>query len=486
MVRGFGFYFGAVLLASASLPVTSAYAGFEFIAPINQEPVQKAQSGEVPDNTSVEEGDVSPLLPLLPAKESVETEPLSVLPKIMPEKTVSEKSVTPTPPPVIEKEMPPVAVMPAAPTQPKGEVVQGFANQIPLAIALQQVIPARYQYAFADGINPGTKVDWQGGKPWQDVVADMVATKGMSVDISGNIVYIRQQGVASAPMMAPKPVMKKVTEQPKMEPIPLLPIERPTPKAQNTPKDNILFDSPETASLSGVNRPQPTPPSLIVSDRLELGDLSIGQPMQLIPAEQRQPIVQKQASAASAPAPMVPMSSQSAPILPKQRMPVEPVKNKKILLLDEMPETTSVQPKMVAKPEMENIIFDDQAPVSPIQELPDTSSVEMSTAMMDVMKPVTSSSNVEAGGDVWSAESGETLRSVLEKWANRTGTSLIWESEYDYPFQTSVNISGNFEKAVRTVLDGLADANPRPLGRLYKNEPAGQPVLVIETATLTN
>jgi hypothetical protein len=89
--------------------------------------------------------------------------------------------------------------------------------------------------------------------------------------------------------------------------------------------------------------------------------------------------------------------------------------------------------------------------------------------------------------DEWSGLKDSTLRQVLTAWAQRAGVSLIWSLEYDYPLQTDVRIKGTFPDAVRTLLAGFNKAQPRPLGRLFKNTAVGgEPVLVVETQRLTN
>lgn len=86
----------------------------------------------------------------------------------------------------------------------------------------------------------------------------------------------------------------------------------------------------------------------------------------------------------------------------------------------------------------------------------------------------------------WSADAGATLRSVLSRWSREAGVQLYWSSEYDYPLQADVMLNGTYEKAVSTLLDGMRDAQPRPLGRLHPNPPDGPAVLIIETRHVIN
>lgn len=88
----------------------------------------------------------------------------------------------------------------AAPTQtysaprPEGGAYTdavGFGRDLPLALALSQVVPAEYSYAFAQNVNVGTMVSWQGGKPWNVVLDEMLAPNGMKADIQDGQIIIK-------------------------------------------------------------------------------------------------------------------------------------------------------------------------------------------------------------------------------------------------------------------------------------------------------
>jgi hypothetical protein len=88
----------------------------------------------------------------------------------------------------------------------------------------------------------------------------------------------------------------------------------------------------------------------------------------------------------------------------------------------------------------------------------------------------------------WQGLRDMTLRDVLTEWAQLAGVSLVWQSDYDWPLQTDVRIQASFGDSVRTLLAGFGKAQPRPIGRLFRNKAVGvgaQPVLMIETQALT-
>ncbi|MEM7679647.1 MAG: TcpQ domain-containing protein [Pseudomonadota bacterium] len=70
----------------------------------------------------------------------------------------------------------------------------GFGIDMPLAFALGQIIPEGYTYALEQGVNLGTKVSWNGGKPWPVVVQDMIAPLGLNVAVQGTKAYISRSG----------------------------------------------------------------------------------------------------------------------------------------------------------------------------------------------------------------------------------------------------------------------------------------------------
>lgn len=93
-------------------------------------------------------------------------------------------------------------------------------------------------------------------------------------------------------------------------------------------------------------------------------------------------------------------------------------------------------------------------------------------------RPSSNPAKVQA---LWEAPKGASLRQTLTQWSDQAGVELYWSSEFDFPLQSTVRLSGTFEDAVQNILTGLKDAQPRPIGRLHPNLPDGPAVLVIET-----
>lgn len=88
--------------------------------------------------------------------------------------------------------------------------VQGFGKDISLAIALSQIVPPKYAFQFADGVNAGQKVSWQGGKPWIHVLSDVLVPNQLQAVIQGNVVIVKS---ASAPAFEPQQAAAPVAPQ---------------------------------------------------------------------------------------------------------------------------------------------------------------------------------------------------------------------------------------------------------------------------------
>lgn len=69
--------------------------------------------------------------------------------------------------------------------------VEGFGNDLPLALALSQVLPEGFDHSFALGVDPGTTVSWQGGKAWNNVLQDMLRPQGLTANIKNDAVIIQ-------------------------------------------------------------------------------------------------------------------------------------------------------------------------------------------------------------------------------------------------------------------------------------------------------
>ncbi|MDA7981266.1 MAG: toxin co-regulated pilus biosynthesis Q family protein [Alphaproteobacteria bacterium] len=62
--------------------------------------------------------------------------------------------------------------------------------------------------------------------------------------------------------------------------------------------------------------------------------------------------------------------------------------------------------------------------------------------------------------ETWIVGPGKSLRAHLEEWTSRAGWTLVWEEEaYDIDLSSGVALTGSFEQAIVTLIEGIPSAN---------------------------
>lgn len=384
------FLLGGMVAVSLVAMTTASQAGFQFTAPVGQvqqeQPVPPLSNVLLPQVPDVQMNNA--VMPAAPVGD-VQSTPTPLTPEVAPtpapmaqpvmQQQAASQNITPPAPrapmatapqtgiaslaplnaqPVIH---PAPAMQQAAPrpmpTSNGYAMAVGFGKDLPLVTALRQVVPADYTYVLDQSVPVSQTVSWNGGRPWNVVLQDMVEPLGLQSSVSGQRVTIMKAQSAIAPIQS-----APVSEMTEVAPVTMPPVEAQQPQeiATYTPAAPVA--------------PVMTPSDVMV---------------------QQQPTVQF-----------------SAP--PTQIKP-----------------TSAVVPKVTR--------------------------------------------------GTWIASKGDSLRTVLEEWTVQAGADMFWSSDYDYPLAGEVNISGTFEEAVQTLLQGFDRARPKPIARLHPNLPHGPAVLVVET-----
>ncbi len=387
---------------------TPAHAAFEFISPITPqsqvvyEPEQSV-SGDAPVDLSTNVNNEP--LPIFPLDEDAETATVDIEASELTEEPIKPLSF-------VNKDG-------------EGKIIEGFANDVPLVLAITQIVPPSYKFVFEENFDPSVNINWQGGKPWTSVLEDISDNEGLNIAITDGVVYIKD------------PTSENFAQQ-------FLPEKKELPSVED--------------QMRVAQDPFAGEPTL--DDQLGITDTSL-------------------------PIPLAAIEDDGIDIIGDRDGPVEVV--------------DQVQPIDTGAP-VEPIDLDALSFGEPVPLLPELSDVNVDTIVGDTGYSTISSEasifnrdrrseqlvdRIEDPRNIWKADHGQTLRQILKVWAEQMGVSLVWTAKYDYPLQTSIAIQGSFLDAVQQVLDGLSASDPRPLGRLHKNNQTGKPVLVIETEQLT-
>ncbi|ECE3935457.1 hypothetical protein DAE39_21570 [Salmonella enterica] len=62
----------------------------------------------------------------------------------------------------------------------------------------------------------------------------------------------------------------------------------------------------------------------------------------------------------------------------------------------------------------------------------------------------------------WLAYKGESLQSLIVRWAGYVGYQVVWDAPYDYPIKASFELAGNFPGVIKQLFDEFGDAE-RPM-----------------------
>lgn len=281
--------------------------------------------------------------------------------------------VAPTPivPASAPAPLPSLGVAPVSPVIVEGHgdvTVSGFANNVPLSVALRQVLPADVGFSVNQDVNLGALVSWKGGGTWRDTLKNMLQPVGLVAKEHDKMVTVAKSGGSAYGSDVSAPVA-----------------------------------AAPTATVDSTASPLPKP--------------SLQQPQTQL------------ASISPPPAPMPPAPT---PVF--------------------VPEHTLKLP----------------------------ASMEPVAGGASIASPVAATPTQEASAEIWKAVRGDMLHKVLEDWSRHAEVELIWQNEYDYPLQASVNMTGSYEDAVRNLLNGFQEAQPQPVAALHDSGPSGQKALVVQ------
>lgn len=143
-------------------------------------------------------------------------------------------------------------------------VVEGFGKDTPLVMALGQIVPAKYAYSFGKGVNPGTVVSWDGGKPWNEVLQSILTPLHIGIKIEGQVLSLFTTDISPDDVSAPI----TINTSPSNEAVPLkaeVPIkkEKKSKKKQETTFEEIaptpLPLADETKDEGKTTKVEPTP-----------------------------------------------------------------------------------------------------------------------------------------------------------------------------------------------------------------------------------
>jgi hypothetical protein len=407
-----------------------------------------------------------------------------------------------------------------------GDVLAGFGADLPLVMAMQQVIPPGYQYSFTGGVNPGVLVSWEGGRPWQQVLADMLARQGLGFKVQENTVVVGYYASPAAPQqhtraeLPPSAMQAEGTEdvpapidgtqplsitQQQAAAAPVAPVTQ-APAAATEERVHVRRHkkpfwkrlawwqkADEPAAEANDNSGERTASE---SDTATYwGTAETAEWRNEAPASDRtagpgQPSYRPERLISQPPAPTPKSEDRVAPGAPG--MTAEPGLIDPPPALSTPPKSYPPEKSVEAAPAMtEDRAASADAPVASADAMMSASAdgetgsarpVRVASAASAPASTTDSAvSDAETGN--WQGGKGQTLRDVLKSWADKAGVELYWSIDYDYRLTDSVGYPGSFDEAVGRLLDKFAAVRPQPYGQLHQGS-SGPRVLVIKSYDL--
>ncbi len=181
------FFLLSTVMVVAATPV---HAGFEFKPAPRMAPptvAAAAQNAPVVEPMNLDSG--GPLTP-------------------MPIEPVAESDIMSAPPIPASQSSPASSPTPQenrANKQVQNLRVAGFGKDIPLNLAMSQIVPPSYRVDYAPDVDQNMLVSWNGNnRPWADVVDQILRTQNLTVALSGAVITISNVGGASTmPLASP-------------------------------------------------------------------------------------------------------------------------------------------------------------------------------------------------------------------------------------------------------------------------------------------
>lgn len=358
------------------------------------------------------------------------------------------------------------------------------AKMVSLESELKRLAPAKYRLVYASNVDKSAKVPQASGKNWQESVNAVAQSAGLRIEDSNGLMFVSKSmttsadykaaGIApAAPVQAEAPaeIVVAKTEQPAVAAEPAVMPEPvvAAPEVALASADEPVAETADSAAVvaaATTDTVEDEEPGFFGRLFADIGSWFGGDESVASTAEAEEaPVAVAQADAAPVAEPGVEQAS--APVEAETTMVAAAPKTEAVAAVEPAAGVV-VAPEVMPAPSAKV-----EQPVAAPVPSPDMVAYAGSN-----FKPRADDKPV-AQETVWRAEQGQTLLQVIRAWSEKAGVQLYWDSKYDYPLQASVTLTGSYENAVRSLLQGFENAAPQPIARLHRQGNSGNKVLII-------
>lgn len=328
------------------------------------------------------------------------------------------------------------------------EVLEGFGSDMPLALALQQVVPAQYAFSFGKGVNAGHLVSWEGGKPWDQVLNDMIRPLNLEARISGNVVKIVSKNAPATPEPVAQPDQGAA-----LEPLPAL---ESAPAQEQAAAEELNLEPVTDSEAKKIAKE-----AKAVQDEAEIADSA----EQATPAPTPEPVELAKAEPQPEPEGKKVSKSRNVILDPGESKPLEPA-NKIVKKSSAKASQSEDAPKQEASKML-----------VPAPEAAPPSEAALESAKTEPASQQEAASPQLSQPRIWEAKRGSSLKDTLDSWSKQANVTLNWQAQDDVKLNSDILISGTFDNAIKVL---FAQAVKKGPGHTLKTDGASAELVVAD------
>jgi hypothetical protein len=359
------------------------------------------------------------------------------------------------------------------------------AKMVSVENELKRLAPAKYRLVYASNVDKSAKVPQASGKNWQESVNAVAQSAGLRIEDSNGLMFISKSmttsadykaaGIAPAPAAKVEAVAAAEAEvvQPAAPEVVIAKTDEPVvapvvaaPEVALAASDDSDDEVPVTVAASEVaDSASDNEPGFFGRLFADIGSwFSDDEAATPKAVADEAPVAIAQSDVSSVAEPMgesVAVEQASAPVVTETTVVAAAPVQETVAAVEPAAGVSAPASAVVAEPGVAVVPSPDMVAHAGSNFMPRSGD-----------KPV-------AQETVWRAEQGQTLLQVMRAWSEKAGVQLYWDSKYDYPLQASVTLTGSYENAVRSLLQGFENAAPQPIARLHRQGNSGNKVLII-------
>ncbi len=455
----------AGLLITAAIPAGAARAGFEW-KPAPRQPTAQAADALPPapavPPTAVEQAPLSAMPETSTAVSPTASAPVAAAPTVSAVEPAVAPSPLVTPPAAQPSAAPPIPVPVAATPAPAVSAavpVTGFGRDMPLVMAMSQIIPADYAYSFDQGVNPGLRINWDGGRPWAEVLEQALGNYGLKASIVDRTVRIMPaQSAAETAVPVAAPAMAAAASASSAAPAPVPAPATPLP---------VQISEAVTAPAAGQNIATPSVPSAV-----SLAPAMASEPVHTpVPEEMKPAIAETVVSPAPAPVAAEPSPEEQSTYVyagtqhaetssePEQSYPRRQKPERPAVITAETEAAPTPMPEAapVEESKTETVVAEAEPATEQMPDVTEPATIEAPAASEDSMAP---SNEQAAPGEVKTEETADA--SVAPETVQGADAQSMEASEKGEAAPPEQAVESAPESAQETVIAEAPDAKPAP------------------------